>query len=701
MLRTIAMLVSFTLAFAIVVRPEARGDIDVKAAKVIMLEGIAAKFESELKQLDAQIEAEPRPDVQLQLVRARKELQLLKKRIVDDVGTIDALWDAITTAHQSLVELDTGVDRAWVGPLHTHLLAAKKVSDIVKVSQVVGTGVDYAFKFKKMGEDIGAIDSALLSPGTKRMAQSLTALSHILSIFGDKVPMFGSVLKAYGDLAVELTKVTLALDGKIEAREQGQLLPGVHGERSTMFDQLARLGMSDAQRVDGTRDVFRGSDGRLMIWDRAIRGWVIASDIENGISEEEIIKRYLFFMSHGTSEPTPEQIIRGYHRAIVLELKPSTTHVAPGGTVELHVVGRTAHDDKPIEKRELYAQITMTHTGIGEGDMPGSERIKIGEKITWTAPSNVNETYTFTADLAPETVKSAISGGPAVASVRTGYETRLELTAASAVAAGTPLELTAKLFSLDGKPMPAAVAGSIELTAEPGLGYFTDFVALTDQKGTTFTWMAPDVPGKVVFTARYAGATGYGMFGDHTAGADAKITVTVGAPQIDAGVGDGGVVDTTDPADADETAVDAAEPMALDAGTLDWPGTWKGKMKTTVMLDGNRSVGDQVIELVVKRLPDGKISIGKPGSPDLVLTPTPSNPRAATATLSVPPPANMGLVKLLSYKGEVKWTAFLADSKLNLALHLTVDSTVEPSPGFAPQSSSYVSDSIGQLEKIQ
>jgi hypothetical protein len=692
----------FLIVLALVFGGSAHADIDVKAAKIAMLENIGQAIDAEQKKLEAQIEAETRPEVRAELSKALSELKLLKKRVVDDVGAVDALWDAITTAKSSIQELDTATDRAWVGPLHTHLLAAKKVTLLVKATQLVGTGTDYYYKLKKLGEDLGAIDAALLSPGTKRMAQSITALAGILSMFGDKVPMFGSVLKAYGDLAADLTKVTLALDAKIEAREQGQLLPGVHGERGAMLDQLHKLGLGDGERVDGTRDVFRAS-GKLLIWDRAVHGWVNASDLEPGITEDEIIKRYLFFTSHGTAEPSPEQIVRGYHRAIVVKLEVSTDHVAPGGVVKLTVTGRTAHDDKVVEKRELYATIKMTaHTGIGEGTMPGAERVKIGESITWTAPNNVDETYTFSADLAPETSNVALSGGPSIAQVHTGYETRLELVGVNAAPAGTPLEITAKVFAIDGKPMPVSVAGSIEIVVAPALGFFTDQSDLAEQKGTKFTWMAPDQAGEYVFTARYGGATGYGLFGDHTAGSEAKLTIVVGAPKGDAGVD--AVGDALVDAGVDAEAIaDAVVASADDAGMLDFPGKWRGKLKTSVTMDGVNTENTMPLDLVVKRV-GATIVVEMPGQAPVTLTPTPSNPRAASATVDLPLPNTPAVpnTKIVSYKAVAKWTIFLADGKLNVALHMTIDQVVEATFGteVKTQPSSFVADSIGVFELV-
>lgn len=680
-------------------RPAATAEgLDFKSFKNVLLEGIGPKVDAEIAKLDAEMATAP-PDVRAELGKARAELVLFKKR-VEDVATAEAIWDSIKSVKGSMEELETSLANPWTSPVHPDILAGKKVTMAVKASQLVGSGVDYYQKYQKLAEDLGAIDSALMSPGTKRMAQSLTALSHIMSSFGDKLPMFGSLIKAYGDLSVELTKATLALDAKIAAREQGQLLPGVHGERGTMFDALGKLGIQDAQRVEGTRDVFRGSNGKLLVWDRTARDWVIASDVEPGITEEEIIKRYLFFMSHGTPEPTPEQIVRGYRRAIVIELVPSTEHVAPGGVVTLRVVGRMAHDQELVKGRELYATVKLTsHTGIGEGELTNGERVKIGDAATWTAPNNLNETYTFSAELAEETAGVALSGGAAAATVRTGSETRLELTApASAVAAKTPIELTVKVFTIDGKPVPATAAGLVDVTVEPALGYLTDRSSLTDQKGARTTWMSPEQPGDYVVTATFAGATAYSMFANHTAGAEAKLTITVGqgidAGIVDAAEGDGGDLDAEE-TDASE-AVDAGD----DGAPIDWPGLWKGKMKTTLVADGVTHVTDEVIELEVKRA-GGKIILTRPGmSPAMELTPTPSNPRAATATQTLPRPGGSpGTV--LKWDAQVKYTAFLADGKLNVAVHLTIEQDVIVIPDQPAVHASHVSDSIGQLERVK
>jgi hypothetical protein len=210
--------------------------------------------------------------------------------------------------------------------------------------------------------------------------------------------------------------------------------------------------------------------------------------------------------------------------------------------------------------------------------------------------------------------------------------------------------------------------------------------------------MTPEQPGEYVVTAKFAGATAHGLFSNHTAGAEAKVTITVGEG-IDAGVD--APDDASEEIDAGEDE-DAATVAAsdVDAGPIDWPGTWKGKMKTTLDQDGVKVVNDSEVTLEVKRTAAGKILFTTPGYPPMELTPTPSNPRAANATQILPRPGGMG-GNVQRWDAQAKYTAFLADGKLNLAIHLTIDQTVTILPDEPPVNSTLVSDSIGQLVRIK
>jgi hypothetical protein len=260
--------------------------------------------------------------------------------------------------------------------------------------------------------------------------------------------------------------------------------------------------------------------------------------------------------------------------------------------------------------------------------------------------------------------------------------------------------LTARLLTVDGTALPATVAGSMDITADPPLGYFTDQAELTDAKGATATWTAPEQAGEYTFTARYGGATSYAMFGSHTAAGAGTVTVTVGTLH-DAGV-DAEPIDGAgdDDAAGEEPADAATTAAASDAAPIDWPGTWKGKMKTSMVTDGTSVTDTQEIELTVKVGPGDQIRIVTTGYPDTVLTRTPSNPRAATGTQILPRPPSAGST-VKRWDATNKWTAFLADGKLNLAMHLEIHQTVVLDINNEVVNSSMVSDSIGQLELVR
>lgn len=690
------------LALTVFVRPPAAvaGDVDYAAFKTAFLEGAGLAIDKQIAKVEAELAADPPADVRAELAKALAELKLFKKR-VEDVSTVEALWDSIKNGQEALADIAAEADKNWGGSVHLGIVNAEEVSKVAKATELLGKAVDYGFKLKKVSEDLDAISTAQLSPGTKRLSQSLTVMSAILANFGEHAPLVGDILKGYGDLTSELLKTTLALDARIEAREGGQLLPGVHGDRGAMLDGLHRRGLGDAQRIDGLRDAFRTDDGRLVIWDGKARDWVLAFEWEPGLTDEELTRRYVFFAKRGITEPTPEQVVRGYRKVIVLELVPAADHVAPGKPLALRVKGRMLHDDQPIEKRQLFATVTLaSHTGLGEGELQGGDRVQLGETVTWIAPNNLNETYTFTADLAAETGDVAMSAGAATATVRTGTETRLELTAdVREAAAKQPVTLTARLRTAAGEALPATVAGTIDLAVDPGLGFFTEQAELTDEKGATFTWIAPEQAGAYTFTARYGGATSYAMFGSHTAGSDGTVTITVGAPQ-DAGVdGDAaGEADAAEDVDAEEPIDAPAVASAGDAAPIDWPGTWKGKMKTDFSMDGASSETIQDITMTV-RLAGNEVRMVVPGYPEIVLQRTPSNPNAATGSGTLPRPPGTS-ASVTSWNANYKFTAFLADGKLNIAIHVDIRSTAVV-PGGDTVTSDMVSDSIGQLSLVR
>lgn len=673
----------------------ADGDVHYGAFKTAFVDQVGKKLDAELEQLQAQIDAAS-PEARPHLLRAQAELKLLKKR-VEDVNTVDALWSSLGNGRDALKAIGEEAARDYGGSVHVGVISAQEASRVARASQYAAKGADYLAKVNALAKDLDEVSTTDLSPGTKGLAQSFLVLSSLLSTFGDKAPLVGSFLQAYGDLGAELMKTTIALDKKIAEREQGQLMPGVHGvERGYMLDRLAAHGMSSAQRITGLRDAYRADGGKLVIWDRAARDWAVASDWEPGLSEEELVKRYLFFTKRGVTDPTPEQVVRGYRRMIALELEPSASHIPPGGEVELTVHGKLVVDGASVDGMKLYAKVTLReHSGMGDGDFQGSTTVKLGESVRWKAPNNLNESYVFEVELDADTAKAASSAGPATATVRTGTETRLTLEAdAREAVADQEVHLTARLLTPDGEPISGKAAGSIEMTVSPEAGGFTDQEDLGDPKGARWTWLAPKRPGRYTITARYAGATSYALFGDHTAGAENQVTIDVAGPEADAGPADAGPDAAPEAPDAG-----AADAAVADAGAadVDWPGRWRGTMKSTTTTTGIKPfVSSDTVELVVTRAANGNIVLKAAKHPAIELTPTPSNPHAARGEQDLPRPKTPGLK---GWKGHAKWTAFLSGGKLHLAVSVSIEMVIQSADSV--ETHRHTNDSIGVLEKVR
>ncbi len=647
--------------------PTARGaDLDYAAFKTALIEGAGQKLDAKIAELDAKLASESDESVRAPLGRARADLVLLKKR-VDDVSNVDALWDSMKNARTAIAKLGEEANRDWGGSVHLGILNLKELDRVAKASEVAGKAVDYGFKLKKLSADLAAISTSELSPSTKQLAESLSVISALLSNFGDKAPLVGSILKGYGDLAAELLKATTALDTSIAAREGGQIIEGVHGDRGAMLDALHKRGFDDAQRLPGLRDAFKTGDNQLVIWDRKARDWVVAT----GLDATELTKRYIYFARRGIKEPTPEQIIGGYAHAFVLALEPSTDRVPPGGTVALAVRGTLVGDG---------GAATGSATLSAAGGQLSAASVELGGTVTWVAPDELGAAVAITA-------QAKDAAGPASVTLRTGATTHLALVASpNAVAAHQTVELTARLTDEDGKALPASLGGMIELTVD--IGEATDQVDLADQKGTKFTWTAPDHAARATAIARFAGTIG-------TASSEARLVIEVGTAPVDAGVDARTAIDAGEPDAGVAAVIDAAAPAVID-----WPGTWRGKVKT-VMTDDGKALppGTDSIELVVATTADGHVRLTRAGFPPVDLARTASNPNAATGSGPLPRPA-VATAMTTNFVASYKWTAFLSGQTLNIAVHMDIDQDVTL-PKQPTRHSHTAIDSIGVLDRVR
>ncbi len=542
--------------------------IEYNAFKTLFLEQVGGAIDREIATVEAALVAPGLSESDTKdLRRSLAELKATRRQ-VDDVSLVESLYGSIKDAYSAISDLSREVETGYGGKsaLNAAICAvadfrgSSGLQQLSTLSTATDKGLGWYNAVATLGSDLAALDTTELSPGTRRLAGQLTVLTSLMSNFGDKVPLIGAFLKGYGDVAGGLLKATTQLDARIKASEQGELRDGIHGlERGELLKKLRALGHDGATVVTGLRDAYLTdtvADGGpvVAIWDRAKRRWVESAAPHP--SAAELRKRYAFYAKRGQPNPTPEQILTAYRRTLALTLTPSATHIRPGETVTLRTEGRLVVDDRPLGS--VWVKVALkTHTGLGAGSFGGATSVRVGEALTWTAPDNLNETFTFEATLdEASTAAGWALAEPATAKVRTGAETRVVLTAnRTQVGFGELVTLDAKVVDADGRALDPKAGGHLSFEVSPDKGSLRDYAPHTDGLGLSRTWRAPDEAGRFVVRARYEGTTSHTLFGTHTAASEAELTVEVVAPPWDLRVTPGAVALGDKGGDADETAV--------------------------------------------------------------------------------------------------------------------------------------------------
>ena len=520
----------------------ADGDLSLDAFTDKLNGMVGNKIAGQVKDIDAKLAANPSAADRAKLVAQKQQLKSLEVRLSDE-KIVRAWWNAIKSSKDAVKELAKEAELGYKGDsaINIGFFSAKNIKglDFGKLKGAWNSSEKYIAALDGLSSDLGAIETSGLSPATKKLAGAMTALTRIMSTFGDKVPLIGDFIALYGNVGGDILKAAMALDKKIEASEGGQIMQaGMHGARIEMSEKLAEQGLGTASYVSGLRDVYTSTEKGLIIWDRKAGNWVVVAEHEN-VSVAELTKRYLYFAKKGNKAPTPQQLLRGYKKTVVITLTPSKTNILPKETITLTVGGHLVSDESKSPKLEVEIK-AVGNSGFGSGTFGGNTTVKIGDSLQWTAPDNVNEYYDFTADLAEHVVKQDIarSNGKAKARVRTGAGSKIELVARpTSVGFGGKVEVTAKVFTVDGQPLDAKASGYIDFSVKPARaggsgGYFQNFKDTTDQKGATRTWTAPDQAGTFEITASYAGATSGVFFTANTAGSSAQVSVTVEPPRF-------------------------------------------------------------------------------------------------------------------------------------------------------------------------
>ncbi len=536
--RTLAAAVA--VALLLCAAPVARADDPADVSLDFFTDKLNGMVASKIDAMKAQLAANPNdPD----LKQKQAELESLKTRL-DDEKIVRAWWNALKNSRDAINDLAKEAELGYTGDsaINIGFFSAKNIKGLASWENAKGawnSSEKYIAALDGLSSDLNAIDTSNLSPATKKLAGSMTALTRVMSTFGDKVPLIGDFIAIYGNVGNDVMKAAMALDKKIEAAEGGQVeLAGMHGDRKLMSEKLSKLGLDNASRIHGLRDLYTSGKGPLL-WDSKAGDWIVVHDQEPGVTVDELVERYLYYAKKGNKSPSPEQLLRGYRKTVVLTLTPSKTNIMPGETIDLTVGGSLLRDESKVPHLEVEVKLAGSSAFGSKGSFGSTGPIKIGDSVKWTAPDNVNEYFDFTADLAKSVTEgdTARSSGPAKARVRTGAGTKIELVARpDTVAFGGEVTLTARVSSADGQPLDAKASGMLEfeVTGKPGdrEGYFGNYQDLSDQKGATRVWSAPEVAGSYQITVKYAGATSGVLFPSNTAGSQATATVTVKPPEF-------------------------------------------------------------------------------------------------------------------------------------------------------------------------
>ncbi len=535
-MRTRALLIVLTTLILAPLASANEPKIEYGGFKTLFMDQVGGAIESQINAANEELARADIPEGRrLELEAELAELRALERQ-VGDVAMVESLYGSITGGFDAIRDLAKEIETGYDGDssINAAIIALNDLGGTNRLRQLsaassgLDAGLNYFNQIRQLQSDLADLDATELSPSTRRLASQLTVMTSIMSNFGDKVPLIGDFIKAYGDVGGGLLQATVALDNRIREMEQGELRDGVHGlERGEMLRKLQALGPTGASAIGGLRDAYKTDCNRFVLWDRRSREWLLVQ--ERDIDEKELRRRYLFFAQQGVANPTPEQIVTAFARALILELTPSETHIKPGDSVTLTASARRASDDRPVTSAHVRVKLA-THTGWRKGTFDGPTEVRVGTPVRWTSPESENRSFTFVAELISED-GSWNAAQDASAGVLTGAETRMNLTGEPLrVRPGEAVALEARIVTTDGAAVDSGTSGLITFSEASGAGYFTGYAATGGGKGLERTWVAPSRPGPYVITAVYEGGTSFGRSRRHFAGSEASINVEVRPP---------------------------------------------------------------------------------------------------------------------------------------------------------------------------
>lgn len=432
---------------------------------------------------------------------ARRELKDLMRQFAKEEGktqlgkALDWLNDrggdlGVETDVTSLYDgFNRYAGRDSVVPLEMSLVQSAAV--VEKVSGAYNTLKDYkddakrGYSYAKRLYELSGVFEENQEPAAKRLSSNLSLLADAMSNYGDKVPLIGMFISAYGDVAGEMIKAVDRLGEKLNARNPW-LNDATYGSNELTRAYRNQMGGVWMKPVLGLRDCYFTDDGsqRVYIFDLKSRHRDRVSGVEfdgafvpvsqyppfDGMSVNatirELRRRYMMFDRAGVKTPGVRQVLREADRIIRLEPQLDHAAIEAGQGFPVQVLAYYAVDGRPVP-RSAGPELSLSQdTGYWGTE---TRSAKLAQFITWKAPSSEGS-YELLVDLSEASKKEGwrlVDDKSAKAPYIVGAPTRLSLQSARNSIATTrrqPVQISVELTDGSGG---ALSAGDLSLEVKP------------------------------------------------------------------------------------------------------------------------------------------------------------------------------------------------------------------------------------------
>ncbi|MBN2340650.1 MAG: Ig-like domain repeat protein [Deltaproteobacteria bacterium] len=447
-----------------------------------------------------------------------KELANLNDEIDNTAGRVNDIYSILSGLKKDIKALDKQYRENYGGTLPSNpaftSINALEQAKVLKLFNDLNKGADWLVKLKVANDRLNATNALGTSGPGRSIAYKLTLLAEGLSWFGGKVPVIGSIVKAYGDVSTGMLSEIYNLETKMRAREGDQLIDGVSGDRSMMLEKLRAMGFTSGVRVSGLKHAYVFLKDEIpsgwFIWEPASESFTKIEGLPSGQEENTLRERYTLLARSGNMNPSGAQIA-GFKRALNLRIEVSAEQVTPGQRVNLTVFGVPMEPGWDPAGRPVEVKVFPE----GSGSFVSNEPAKLGQPVGWFAPSELPDdaVYRFEASIPAEQQEGIMPLGKATARVRAGTVTRMNLiVSTNTVVPGQQIDLQADVQDVLGASITGSYLGRVEFSSDGG-GQIIGSKSLADRPGEQARWRAPLKPGTYTIKATYEGGSRYSAEG--------------------------------------------------------------------------------------------------------------------------------------------------------------------------------------------